>query len=98
MVLIASVVVGLTMLSVIISERLRRQELIATGVQSQTQTLQGELEKAHQALSAVEGMASLQAKELVSRNEKIAKLNVQIAKLKSQIVGYVSTSHVEEIL
>ena len=84
---IASVVGGVTMFLVILSERLHRDELVAAEVQSKTATMESELQSARLSLTAVEQMATLQAKELLARNAENVRLNDIIVKLKQKLGG-----------
>ena len=72
--MVTLLVVSFTLLVVIISERLRRGELVQKAVKAETQTIETELAKACDALETCREYAKVQSAELLKRNQKILRL------------------------
>ena len=71
------IVIG-TLVMTILSERLRREELVKKAVKAETQTIETELAKACEALETCREYAKVQTTELLKRNQKILRLESKL--------------------
>ena len=70
-IVIVSVVVGLTMLVVTVSERINRKSLVAQAVKNETQTLESELEKVQASLESVKRLSLQQEREILGLKSRL---------------------------
>lgn len=70
-IVIVSVVVGLTMLVVTVSERINRKSLVAQAVKNETQTLESELGKAQASLESVKRLSLQQEREILGLKSRL---------------------------
>ena len=68
----------ITLLFVVLNERLRRAELVKQSVKSETKTIETELAKACEALETCREYALIQSAELLKRNQKILRLESKL--------------------
>ena len=73
---IAPCVVSLTILIVLLSERLHRKALVAQAVKDETTTLESELQKAKDSLESIKRLTIQQEREIVKLKSRLKSLGM----------------------